>query len=95
MAPRALLAMLGTDVGCTSWMGLLLRSASAAASKAAFAVCPSPLPMAESNEDGFMATAFWLLELLLGPGSGCGAASWTVDGARLLDFLVSCSRGSS
>jgi hypothetical protein len=82
-----------TGVGCTSWRGLLLRLASAAASKAAFAACPGPLPMAESNDGGLMAPAFWSREL--GARSGCDSDSCAVEGARLLDFLDSWSRGSS
>jgi hypothetical protein len=57
MPPRVLAAKPDTGVGCTSWRGLLLRLASAAASKAAFAAWTDPLPMAESSEGGLMVPA--------------------------------------
>jgi hypothetical protein len=84
-----------TGVGCTSWRGLLLRPASAAASKAAFAACAGPLAMVESNEGGLMAPSFWVAVVVVRPRSGWEAVSCTVEGARLLDFLDSWSRGSS
>lgn len=67
MVPSGFACMPDTAVGCTSWSGLPLL-ASTAASKAAFAVWPGPLPMAESNGGGPMEAELWLT--VLGPRSG-------------------------
>ena len=62
--PRALAEKPDTGEGCTSWRGLLLRLARVAASKAAFAACPGPLPKAAaSKEPGLMPVVFEFIVL--------------------------------